>query len=172
MFGFIMGYRQSVCNIFDFCLLCQLALLILYSLPSWCWDYHKRATTDKSASIRTQVCPINLKVSIKKRKLPLFSIEIFKRKKGKKRDKPFNFIASRALKYSLRSTFHFQALCRRQESWHLCMLLLCTMLFSPQMCTASHPSIPSHCSFWHIPSFGPVQNGSVVSECKLTVMLC
>lgn len=156
---------------FDFCLFCQFAQLILYSLRSWCQDYHKRATADKSASICAQVCPINLKVSIEKRELPLFSIEIFRQKKEKKRDKPFNFIASRALKYSLRSTFHFQALCRRQESWHLCMLLLCTMLFSPQMCTASRPSIPSHRSFWRTPSSGPVQNGSAVSECKLTVML-
>lgn len=80
-----MGYKQSICNIFYFCLLCQLALLILYSLRSWRRDYHKRATADKLVSIRTQVCPINLKVSIKKREPPLFSIEIFKRKKGEKK---------------------------------------------------------------------------------------
>lgn len=141
-----------------------------HSLRSWLQDYHKRATADKSASICTQVCPINLKVSIKTRQPPLFSIEIFGRKE-EKGDKPFNFIASRALKYSLRSTFHFQALCRRQESWHLCMLLLCTMLFSPKICGASHPSTPSHCSCWRTTSFRPVQNGSAESECQLAVML-
>lgn len=171
VWGFIIGHWQCVSNIFYFCVFFQLALLNLYSLRFWRQDYHKRATSDKSASIRLQVCPINFKVSIIKREPPLFSIEIFGRIKREKKDKPFNFIASRALKYSLRSTFHFQALCRKQESWHLCMLLLCTMLFSPQMCTVSHPSIPSHRSFWRTPSSGPVQNGVAMSECKLTVVL-
>lgn len=46
------------------------------------------------------------------------------------------------------------------------------MLFSPQMCTASLPSIPSHHSFWRTPSSGPVQNGSAVSECKLWQLCC
>lgn len=166
----VIGCRPSIRNIFDFFLFLPVSVRPTHSLRSWLQDYHKRATVDKSASICTQVCPINLKVSIKKREPPVFSIEICRRK-GKKGDKPFNFIASRALKYSLRSTFHFQALCRRQESWHLCMLLLCTMLFSPQMCGASHPSTPSHRSCWRTTSFRPVQNGSAESECQLTVML-
>lgn len=129
---------------------------------SWHQDYHKRGTSVKPALICTQVRPINLKVAIKKHELLLFSIEIFWQKK---RERPFNFIASRTLKYSLRSTFRFQPLCGRQDSWHLCMLLLFTMLFSFQMCAASDPSIPSDRSYWHAPSHGPVQKGSAV-QCQ------
>ncbi len=124
----------------------------------WHQDYHKRGTSVKSALICTQVRPINLKVAIKKHELLLFSIEIF----WQKRERPFNFIASRTLKYSLRSTFCFQPLCGRQDSWNLCMLLLFTMLFSLQMCAASDPSIPLDRSYWHAPSYGPVQKDSAV----------
>lgn len=90
--------------------------------------------------------------------LPLHSTEIF----CKKRETPFNFVSPRTLKYSLCSTFHFQTLCRRQDSWHLCILLLFRMLFIPQMCSARHPSVPSAHSDWCVPSFGHVQNGSMV----------
>ena len=65
-------------------LFCQLAPLIPFSSCSWHRDYHKRGTSVKSALICTQVHPINLKVSIKKQELPLFSIEIFWQKKKKK----------------------------------------------------------------------------------------
>lgn len=115
-----------------------------------------RITIKEPALIWAQLRLINLKVSIIKHRLPLFSTEIFWRKK---REKPFNFIASRTLKYSLRSTFHFQPLCGRQDSWHLCMPLLFTMLFSLQMCASSHLSTPSDrtCSAQN----GPVRSGSV-----------
>lgn len=120
---------------------------------SWHQDYHKRGTSVKPALICTQVRPINLKVAIKKCELLLF----FYWNLLAKRERPFNFIASRTLKYSLRSTFRFQPLCGRQDSWHLCMLLLFMMLFSLQMCAASDPSIPSDRSYWHDTSYGPVQ---------------
>lgn len=104
------------------------------------------------------------KFRLKKREPPLFSVEIFGQKKKKeeekkKGDKPFNFIASRALKYSLRSTFHFQALCRRQESWHLWMLLY-AQCYSALRCSLRaiaqlHPIAPPGGT----PSFAPVQNG-------------
>lgn len=97
-----------------------------------------------------------------------FSIEIF----WQKREKAFNFIASRTLKYSLRSTFRFQPLCGRQDSWHLCMLLLFMMLFSLQMCAASDPSIPSDRSYWHTPNYGPVQKGSTAQCQSANWQLC
>lgn len=142
-----------------------------------------RITIKELALIWAQLRLINLKVSIIKQRLPLFSTEIFWRKK---REKPFNFIASRTLKYSLRSTFHFQPLCRRQNSWHLCMPLLFTMLFSLQMCASSHPSIPSDpsysgqlqaCPKWqcrsanswfssHDSPLGPIFNSTVKGECS------
>lgn len=110
-------------------------------------DYHKRGTSVKPALICTQVRPINLKVVIKRHELLLF----FYRNLLEKRERPFNFIASRTLKYSLRSTFCFQHLCGRQDSWHLCMPLLFTMLFSLPICAASDPSIPSNRSYWPAP---------------------
>lgn len=134
---------------------------------SWHQDYHKRGTSVKPALISTQVRPINLKVAIKKHELLLFSIEIF----WQKRERPFNFIASRTLKYSLRSTFCFQPLCGRQDSWNLCMLLLFTMLFSLQMCAASDPSIPLDHSNWHAPSYGPVQKGSAVQTDSFVLVM-
>lgn len=134
---------------------------------SWHQDYHKRGTSVKPALIYTHVRPIILKVVIKKHELLLFFYWNLLAKKG---ERPFNFIASRTLKYSLHSTFRFQPLCGRQDSWHLCMLLLFTMLFSLQMCAASDPSIPSDRSYWCAPSYRPVQRGSAVSECKLTIL--
>lgn len=142
-----------------------------------------RITIKEPALIWAQLRLINLKVSIIKHRLPLFSTEIFWRKK---REKPFNFIASRTLKYSLRSTFHFQPLCGRQDSWHLCMPLLFTMLFSLQMRASSHLSIPSDRSYsaqlrarpkwqrqransWfssHYSPLGPIFYSTVKSECS------
>lgn len=127
--------------------------VILHSSPPLALDTR---IIIKEELICTQVRPIYLQVSIKKHELLLFSIEIF----WQKREKPFNFIASRTLKYSLRSTFHFQPLCGRQDSWHLCMLLLRTMLFSFQICAARDSSIQSDCSHWCGPSYRPVQIGS------------
>lgn len=126
---------------------------------SWHQDYHKRSKSVKPALICTQLHPINLKVAIKKRKLLLF----FYWNLLAKRERPFNFIASRTLKYSLRSTFCFQPLCGGQDSWHLCMLLLFMMLFSLQMCSASDPSIPSDRFYWHDPSYGSVQKSRAQS---------
>lgn len=135
------------------------------SFCSWHQDYHKRGTSVKPALIWAQVRPINLKVAIKKHELLLF---FYWNLLAKKRERPFNFIASRTLKYSLRSTFRFQPLCGRQDSWHLCMLLLFTMLFSLQMCATSDPSVPS--DHWII-GMRPVMGLSrKESECKLTVL--
>lgn len=72
-----------------------------------------------------------------------FLSEIF----WQKRERPFNFIASRTLKYSLRSTFCFQLLCGWQHSWHLCMYAspihnAIQPELAEHICTASDPSIP------------------------------
>lgn len=150
--------------------LCQVAWLHFFlSSCSWHQDYHKRETSVKPALICTQVLQINLEVAIKKHEPLLFFYWNLLPKKGEKereKERPFNFIASRTLKYSLRSTFCFQPLCRRQDSWHLCMLLPFTMLFSLQMCTASDPSIPSNRSYWPVPSYEPCPGRHHSTECK------
>lgn len=132
---------------------------------SWHQDYHKRGTSVKPALICTQVRPINLKVVIKRHeRLLFFYRNLLAKKKRKKRERPFNFIASRTLKYSLRSTFCFQPLCRRQDSWHLCMLLLFTMLFSLPICAASDPSITPNRSYWPVPLWAAQFRARVQSD--------
>lgn len=110
----------------------------------------RRASVKKTPAL---IRPINLqKVAIKKHELLLFCYWNLLGEGKKKGERSFNFIASRTLKYSLRSTFHFQPLCGRQDSWHLCMLLLFTMLFSLQICCERSVSTVGSLSYWRPPS--------------------
>lgn len=98
-----------------------------------------------------------------------FSIEIFWQKNGR----PFNFIASRTLKYSLRSTFRFQTLCGRQDSWHLCMLLLfrCYSAFRCVLQAISqYHQIIRLLACTQVRAC-PERQRSSMSECKMTVLI-